>query len=171
MIFVFLIIIFSFSGTSVSAKAEDGVGVSPNPLNLSLSSGNFVGSFTVSVSSNNERCIKLPSTYSIGGQTFNANGVSLSNASWTTFPQACGIGNWGATVSIKVPSTVTAGTYSYRVTSDITGYSSVTGNIVVPQSSYRVNSYSVVNNSSGVYYSGKYFYPCSGAGGADGSVD
>ena len=154
VVFIFITVIFSFSGTSVFARAVDGVGVSPNPLSLSLSSGSFVGNFTVSVSSNNSQCINLPSTYSIGGQTYNHNGISLNgNAAWTTFPQACGSGSWGATVSIKVPSTVTAGSYSYRVTSDIVGYSSTTGSLVVPQSSYRVNSYSVVNY-------GQYYYSC-----------
>jgi hypothetical protein len=164
ILFIFLVVVFSFTGASVFARPVDGVGINPNSLNLSLSSGKFVGSFTIIVSSNNTQCIKLPSSYSIGGQTFTIGngiiGVSLNNASWTTFPQACGIGNWGATVSISIPSTITAGTYPYTVTSNISGYDSLTGNITVPQSSYRVNSYSVVNNSSGVYPSGKYFYPC-----------
>ncbi len=170
-IFVFVSLIFSFTNTSIFSAAVNSMNINPSPLSLSLSSGKFVGSFSVNAYSLNEYgCVNLPSSYSIGGQTFYHNGVSLNgNAIWSTFPQFCGSGSFGATVNISVPSTVTAGTYSYTVTSDIINSVtdmpiSKTGNIVVPETKYRVNSYSVVYPSSGATFVGKYFYSCDSPG-------
>ncbi len=168
-----LLIVGVFGTTSLThALPVESVGVNPDQQTLSyamvpvyqngVQTGTtkaYTGSILVSVTNPQKKslCVTVPSTISLGGYTFPVAGRGISGSGqWTGDNQVCGNDNFQVSVSINVKSTtgasLTAGTYTYPVTSNSVGYENLSATLIIPRIAYSVLAgVPVVQYSPNVY--------------------
>ncbi len=167
-----LLIVGVFGTTSLThALPVESVGVTPSQQTLSyatvpvyqngVQTGTtkaYTGSILVSVTNPQKKslCVTVPSTVSLGGYTFPVAGRGISGSGqWVGDNQVCGNDNFQVSVSINVKSTtgaaLDAGTYSYPVTSNSSGYESLSASLIISRVAYSVTGVTLAQYNANVY--------------------